>query len=87
MSFSFLLSITAEASLPHPPPLLAQEGFSSDVHICCYLQVLLGKLGAMLRGEVSQEEGRVGGQHGRIWAWVYQPLGDTEVHGLLPTFG
>lgn len=37
------------------------------------LQVLLGKLGAMLRGEGSQEEGRVGGQHGRIWAWMYQP--------------
>lgn len=56
---------------------------AGDTGICVYekgffphLQAL-GKLRAMLRGEGSQEEMRVGSQHGRIWAWVQQPLGHT----------
>lgn len=49
------------------------------------LQLLLGKLGAMLRGEGSKEEGRAGGQHGRIW--MREPLGHTKVHGALPMCG
>lgn len=49
------------------------------------LQLLLGKLGAMLRGQGSKEEGRAGGQHGRIW--MREPLGHTKVHGVLPMYG
>lgn len=42
-----------------------------------HLQMLLGQLGAILRCEGTQEEGRAGGQHGRVWAWLQEPLGHS----------
>lgn len=65
--------------------LVLLKFFYATLHLYCppdtkvfpHLQVLLGKLGAMLRGEGTHEEMRAGSQHGRIWAWVQQPLGHT----------
>lgn len=67
----------AEAFLCHPPLVLAEERCPPDTKAFPHLQVLLGKLEAMLRGQGSQEEMRVGSKHGRISAWVQQPLGHT----------
>lgn len=46
----------------------------------------LGKLGALLRGERSQQVGGTGRQHGRMWAWMEEVLGHTYVHGVVPMY-
>lgn len=71
LMFTLLLVMfaAAEAFLTSSLPQ-AHECCPPDKQVCPYLQMLLGKLGAMLRSEGSQEEGRAGGQHGRIWAWM-----------------
>lgn len=82
------MCLNTELSYTHPHAMLTLllVLFRATEALLPYqLQLLLGKLGAMLRGEGSKEEGRAGGQHGRIW--MREPLGQTKVHGVLPMYG